>query len=157
MNIVVGSDKNGYAIKEELAAILREQGHTVFDVGTTDLNDPKPHTVTAPAAAKMIQSGQADRGILICGTGMGMAIAANKHRGVYAAVVESVYAAEYCRKINNANILCFGAFIVGAGMAKEMVEKFMTTEFMQDFPQWRIDFCGGQQKILEEYEYEVFK
>jgi len=71
--------------------------------------------------------------------------------------VESVYAAEYCRKINNANILCFGAFIVGAGMAKEMVEKFMTTEFMQDFPQWRIDFCGGQQKILEQYEYEVFK
>ena len=139
MNIVVGSDKNGYALKEEVAAMLREQGHVVYDVGTTDLNDPKPHT------------------ILFCGTGMGSSIAANKHKGIYAAVVESLYSAEYCRKINNANIMCTGSFIVGTAMAKEMVNIFLNTEFMQDFPQWRIEFCGGQQKILQQLEEELFK
>ena len=157
MNIVVGSDKNGYALKEEVAAMLREQGHVVYDVGTTDLNDPKPHTIAAPAAAKMIQSGQAERGFLFCGTGMGMSIAANKHKGIYAAVVESLYSAEYCRKINNANIMCTGSFIVGTAMAKEMVNIFLNTEFMQDFPQWRIEFFGGQQKILQQLEEELFK
>lgn len=157
MNIVIGSDKMGFPLKEALIAMLQEQGHHVTDVGTTDVENPRPHTVAAPAAAKLIQSGQADKGILICGTGMGMSIAANKNKGIYAAVVESVYAAEYCRKINNANILCMGAFIVGEAMAKEMVNKFLTTEFMQDFPEWRVQFCGGQQKILEAYEEEIFK
>lgn len=157
MNIAVGSDKKGYDLKQEIAAMLKEMGHTVYDVGTTDLDDPKPHTITAPNVARMIQSGEADRGFLFCGTGMGMAITANKNKGIYAAVVESVYAAEYARKINNANVLCMGAFIVGTDMAKEMVQKFLETEFMQDFPQWRIDFCGGQQKILEQYEEDVFK
>ena len=157
MNIVVGADRKGYELKEEIAAMLRDMGHVVYDVGTTEPETPRPHTVTAPAAAKMIQSGQAERGFLFCGTGMGMAILANKHKGVYAAVVESLYAAEYCRKINDANILCMGAFIVGAEMAKEMAQIFLKTEFMQDFPQWRIDFCGGQQKILQEYEDTVLK
>ena len=157
MNIVVGSDKNGYPLKEEIAAMLREQGHTVFDVGTTDLDSPRPHTVTAPAAAKMIQEGKAERGFLFCGTGMGMSIMANKHKGIYAAVVESCYAAEYCRKINDANIMCVGAFIVGTGMAKEMANIFINTEFMQDFPQWRIDFCGGKKKIVKQLEEDLFK
>lgn len=157
MNIVIGADVKGMALKEEIAAMLKDLGHTVFDVGTTDPGNPRPHTVTAPAAAEMIQSGRAERGFLFCGTGMGMSIAANKNKGIYAAVVESVYAAEYCRKINNANILCMGAFIVGAEMAKEMAVKFLETDFMQDFPQWRIDFCGGQQKILQDYEETVFR
>ncbi len=86
-----------------------------------------------------------------------MSILANKHKGIYAAVTESVYAAEYSRRINNANILCIGAFIVGTEMAKEMVKIFLQTKFMQDFPRWRVDFCGGQQKILESYEETVFK
>ena len=157
MNIVIGADAKGFALKEEIAAMLRGMGHTVFDVGTTDPAAPRPHTVTAPAAAEMIRSGRAERGFLFCGTGMGMAIAANKNKGIYAAVVESVYAAEYCRKINDANILCMGAFIVGVEMAKEMAVRFLETAFMQDFPQWRIDFCGGQQKILQDYEEKVFR
>ncbi len=157
MNIVVGSDAKGFELKEAIAEMLREQGHTVFDVGTTDLAEPRPHTVTAPAAAKMIQSGEADKGFLFCGTGMGMSIVANKHKGVYAAVVESLYSAEYARKINDANIMCTGAFIVGVEMAKEMVNTFLKTEFMQDFPQWRVDFCGGQQKIVKQLEDELFK
>lgn len=157
MKIVIGSDKMGYGLKEAVKAMLTEQGHEVMDVGTTDIEQPKPHTVTAPAAAKAIQTGEAERGILICGTGMGMSIAANKQKGVYASVVESVYAAEYCRKINNANVLCMGAFILGETMAKEMVNVFLTTDFTQDFPEWRVEFVTKQQEILASYEEEQFR
>lgn len=157
MKLVIGSDKAGYELKETLKLVLKEQGHQVMDVGTMDIENPRPHTVTAPAAARIIQSGEAERGILICGTGMGMAIAANKNKGIYASVVESVYAAEYCRKINDANVLCMGAFIVGGTMAKDMVDAFLNTEFVEGFPQWRIDFLMNQKRILENHEKAVFK
>lgn len=157
MKIVIGSDKAGYALKESIKSMLTEQGHQIIDVGTTDLEAPRPHTVTGPAAAALIQSKEADRGILICGTGMGMAIAANKNKGISAAVVESVYAAEYCRKINDANVLCMGAFIVGEAMAKEMTEVFLNTAFVQDFPEWRVDFLTEQREILAAHEEKVFR
>lgn len=157
MKIVIGSDKVGYHLKEAIKAMLEEQGHQIMDVGTVDLESPRPHTMTGPAAAKMIQSGQAEKGILICGTGMGMAIAANKNKGVYAAVVESIYAAEYCRKINDANVLCMGAFIIGETMAKDIVDRFLSTEFVEDFPQWRVDFLTEQKRIMAEYEEKTFR
>ncbi|MCI9007596.1 MAG: RpiB/LacA/LacB family sugar-phosphate isomerase [Lachnospiraceae bacterium] len=157
MKIVIGSDKVGYSLKESIKAMLTEQGYEVTDVGTVDPEQPRPHTLTGPAAAKMLQSGQAERGILICGTGMGMAIAANKNKGVYAAVVESVYAAEYCRKINDANILCMGAFLIGETMAKDIVNRFLSTAFVEDFPQWRADFLTEQKKVMADHEEKVFR
>lgn len=156
MKIVIGSDKAGFQLKERIKKLLTEQGHAVNDVGTVDTDHPRPHTVTAPAAAKEIMKGEAEKGILICGTGMGMSIVANKHKGIYAAVVESVYAAEYCRKINDANILCIGAFIVGETMAAEMVNTFLNTGFVQDFPQWRVEFLQGQNETLRNYEEKQF-
>ena len=157
MKIVVGSDKAGYLLKESIIEMLKEQGHESLDVGTTEPEQPRPHNVTGPAAAELLKSGKAERGILICGTGMGMAMAANKNKGVYAAVVESVYTAEYGRKINDANVLCLGAFLVGETMAKEMVNVFLKTEFVQDFPKWRVDFLTKQKEILETHEEQVFK
>lgn len=157
MKIVIGSDKAGYLLKESVKEMLTGQGHEVTDVGTTDPEAPKPHMVTGPAAAWRIQSGEAERGILICGTGMGMSMAANKNKGIYAAVVESVYGAEYCRKINDANVLCLGAFIVGEAMAKEMVNVFLETEFVQDFPKWRVDFLTEQKEVLKAHEEKVFR
>ncbi|MCI8586946.1 MAG: RpiB/LacA/LacB family sugar-phosphate isomerase [Lachnospiraceae bacterium] len=157
MKIVVGSDKAGYPLKESIIEMLKVQGHEILDAGTTDPEQPRPHNVTGPAAAELLKSGEAERGILICGTGMGMAMAANKNKGVYAAVVESVYAAEYSRKINDANVLCLGAFLVGETMAKEMVNVFLKTEFVQDFPEWRVDFLTKQKEILETHEEQVFK
>ena len=156
MKLLIGSDKAGFAIKEALIPYLEEKGHQVIDVGTTDLNDPHSHNVTGIAAAAAIRSGRAEKGILICGTGMGMSIAANKKEGIYAACVESVYAAKYCRLINDANILCFGAFVVGESMAKEMADAFLETDFLQDFPQWRIDYLTQQKQILQEHERRVF-
>lgn len=157
MKIVIGSDKAGYQLKESIKEMLAGQGHEITDVGTTDPEVPRPHNVTGPAAAALIQSGKAERGILICGTGMGMSMAANKNKGVYAAVVESVYAAEYSRKINDANIVCMGAFLVGETMAKEMVNVFLRTGFVEDFPQWRVDFLTKQKEILADHEEQVFK
>lgn len=157
MKIVMGSDKAGYQLKESMKEMLIRQEHEILDVGTTDPESPKPHNITAPAAAALIQSGEAQRGILICGTGMGMSIAANKNKGIYATVAESVYTAEYSRKINDANILCLGAFVVGEAMAKEMVEVFLKTGFLEDFPQWRVDFLTRQKEILKAHEEQVFK
>lgn len=156
MKLVIGSDKAGFALKEAIKEMLEEEGYEVRDVGTKEIDMPRPHTITAPAAAGEILDGKAERGILICGTGMGMSIAANKHKGIYAAVVESVYGAEYCRKINDANVLCMGAFIVGEAMAKEMVHVFLNTAFIQGFPQWRAEFLQEQKKLLENIEKENF-
>lgn len=157
MKVVIGADKAGYQLKETIRERLLEAGHEVEDVGTCQMSEPRPHTVTAPAAAKAILANEADRGILICGTGMGMSIVANKHKGIYAAVVESVYAAEYCRKINDANVLCLGAFIVGSEMAIEIVHTFLETGFVQEFPKWRVDFLKGQSEILKEFEEQQFQ
>jgi ribose 5-phosphate isomerase B len=157
MKIAIGADKNGIKLREALIEYLTNKGHEIIDFGTVDVNEPKPHTVAAPAVARAIQKGEAERGILICGTGMGMSIVANKFKGIYAAVVESVYAAEYCRKINDANVLCFGAFIVGEVMAKEMVDVFLETDFVEGFEQWRIDFLNQQMKVLSQLEDETFK
>lgn len=157
MKLVIGSDKAGFKLKESIMQMLVQQGHEIEDVGTVNEDDPKPHTLTAPAAARQIAAKKAERGILICGTGMGMAITANKYKGIYAAVTESVYSAEYCRKINDANILCIGAFIVGETMAKEMVNTFLRTDFVQGFPAWRSEFLHGQNKLLAEIEKENFK
>ena len=86
-----------------------------------------------------------------------MSITANKFRSVRAAVVESQYAAMYSRKINDANVLCLGGFIIGATMGCEIVDTFLSTEFVQDFPQWRVDFLNGQKKVLNELEARNFK
>ena len=129
MKIVIGCDKGGLRLKQPIMDALREEGHEIIEVGTMSLEQIVPHSQTAHAAAEVIQRGEAEMGILICGTGMGMSICANKHKGIYAAVVESVYAAEYSRKINNANVLCMGARVVGSGLAVDMVDLFLDTEF----------------------------
>jgi len=157
MNIVIGADKGGFYLKEAVADMLREHGHNITDAGTLSLERPCTYTITAQKAAGMIQNGKADKGLLFCGTGMGMSMVANKFKGVYAAVVESVYAAEYCRKINNANILCMGGFIIGETMAKDMVRVFLDTNFVQDFPDWRVEFLTEQKKLMEELENKMFK
>ena len=154
MKILIGADKGGFALKEAVAAHLREQGVELEDVGTLSLSEPKTFTEIARTVGGRISGGEAKRGILLCGTGMGMAITANKFPGVYAAVVESQYAAMYSRKINDANVLCRGGFIVGPTMACEIADTFLHTEFTEGFPQWRVDFLHTQREALREIERE---
>ena len=106
--IFIGSDKSGFLLKETIKQYLIEQNYQVSDIGTLDEEKPLPFFEVAKKGAELIQNHTFEKGILICGTGMGMSIVANKHEGVYAAACESVYAAEKCRAINDANILCMG-------------------------------------------------
>lgn len=134
MKIVIAADPFAVSLKKSIAAYLKEKGHEVIDVGSTE-DKEIPYYECGPVACKAVQQGKADRAVLMCGTGMGMAIVANRFKGVTASVVESVFAAKMCRVINNANVLCLGAMIWGDWMAKEAVEVFLTTNLADGMPQ----------------------
>jgi len=133
MRIAIGSDKFGFEIKEEIKKMLIENGHEVTDHGTLTEDAPRPHAEVAALVAKEIQQKKADRGMLFCGTGMGMALTANKFKGVYAGLVESVFAAEQCRLINNCNVLCMGGRIMSKYMAVLAASAFLSAGFATGF------------------------
>ena len=133
MKIVVGSDPWGFELKTVIKTHLTTQGHEVIDMGGQTANDEQPYWETAASAARAIQNGKAERGILFCGTGMGMAIVANKFKGIVASVVESDVTAKLCRAINNANILTMGGLIVTPFIATKAVDAFLTTAHTEGF------------------------
>jgi len=135
--ILIGSDKSGYFLKEAIKAYLLENGYAAEDAGPYGTEEARPYYVTADAAAKRIAAGEFERGILICGTGMGMAIVANKYPGVYAAVCENTFAAEKARAINDANVLTMGAWITGEFVGCEMARIFLKTGFTENLEDWR--------------------
>ena len=131
MKIAIGSDKSGFPAKEAIKAYLTEAGVAFDDLGTTDLEQ------VASEIAPLVQNGTYDKAVLICGTGAGMSVVANKYKGVYAVACEGVYSAKVSRAINNANVLCMGGWIVGPEMAVEMVKTFLATDWCQDLEDWR--------------------
>ena len=139
MKIAIGSDKSGFAVKEAVKAYLAESGADFDDLGTVDLNDVHPYYRVASEVAPLVQQGKYERAVLICGTGAGMCVVANKFKGVYAVACEGVYAAKMARAINNANVLAMGGWIVGPEMAVEMVKTFLATEWCQDLEDWRAE------------------
>jgi len=153
--LIIGADGSGYELKEAVKAYLNEAGISYDDVGAQSLEDSVPYYTTACRAAKGISEGSYEKGLLFCGTGMGMSIIANKHKGIYASVVESVYAAEKCRAINNSNILCMGGFIVGSEMAIEMVKTFLKTEFTENMGGFK-DFLKQAYADIQNMENELF-
>lgn len=155
MKIALGSDKSGFNLKEVIKVYLINLGYNVSDVGTQDLENGIAYVDVAPRVVKLVQSGEANKGILCCGTGMGMAIVANKYKGIYASVVESVYAAKKCRAINNANVLTMGAWIIAPEMACDIVNAFLNTEYFQDLENWRRDFLKSSFKKILELEKNI--
>ena len=156
MKIAIGSDKSGFAVKEAVKAWLAETGADFADLGTVDLNDVHPYYRVASEVAPLVRDGSYDRAILICGTGAGMCVVANKFRGVYAVACESIYAAKMARAINNASILCMGDWIVGPEMAVEMVKTFLATDWCQDLEDWRAENMhkfAAQVDAIEEGVY----
>ncbi len=137
MKLAIGSDKSGFAVKEAVKAWLKENGYDADDLGTVDLNDVHPYYRVASEVAPKVQDGTYEKAVLICGTGAGMSVVANKFKGVYAVACEGVYSAKMARAINNANILCMGGWIVGPEMAVEMTKTFLATEWCQDLEDWR--------------------
>ena len=126
--IAIGSDHGGYLLKKENKKHLKEKGYEFKDFGT-DSTASCDYPVYAEKVCRAVQSGECEKGILICGTGIGMSMCANKCKGIRAAVCGDHFSAEFTRKHNNANVLCLGARVIGAGVAMQLVDIFLTTEY----------------------------
>ncbi len=129
--IYIGSDHGGYALKLEVIEHLKNRGIEVTDIGC-DSEASCDYPVYAKKVTDAIKDGSADLGILICGTGIGMSMAANKESGIRAALCHDVFSAKATREHNNANILCLGARVVGPGLALMIIDTFIDTSFSQD-------------------------
>lgn len=129
--IVLGADHGGFELKNHIAGHLTSLGYEVIDVGTNS-SDSCDYPVFASRACQKVQSGEAELGILVCGTGIGMSMAANKHRGIRAACCSDTFSARLTRLHNNANVLCIGARVVGHGLALDLVNEFVGAEFEGD-------------------------
>ena len=126
--IAVGSDHGGYGLKQEIIGYLEEKGIEYKDYGCYD-ESPCDYPVFGKKAAQAVVSGECEKGILICGTGIGISIAANKIKGVRAALCHDVFSAKATREHNDANMLAMGARVVGPGLALMIVDTFLNTEF----------------------------
>ena len=136
--IALGCDHGGYGLMQEIKAHLEKRGLKYRDFGTySDASCDYPEY--ARAAAKAVASGECERGIVICGTGIGMSIAANKIKGIRAALCADSFSTRFTRMHNNSNVMCMGARTLGCGLACELAEIFLTTEFEGGRHQRRID------------------
>lgn len=126
--LAIGCDHGGYELKKEILAYLDREGIAYLDFGcdsTASVNYPE----YAARVCGAIQRGECYRGILVCGTGIGMSMAANKHKGIRAACCSDTFSARMTRMHNDANVLCLGGRVIGAGLALDMVRLFLETEF----------------------------
>ena len=128
MRVAIGADHGGFELKEYLKKICQDKGIETADLGTYSTESCDYPLIADKVAAEIIRGG-ADFGVLICGTGIGISISANKVKGIRAACCSDCYSAEMTRRHNDANILCFGGRVVGPGLAQKMVELFLKTEF----------------------------
>ncbi len=146
LKIAIGCDPNAQKEKEHIIDYINKNNYgKVTDFGSED-------TVYAHVAievAEKVANGEYDRGILICGTGIGMSIAANKVKGAYAALVYDIYSAQRSRLSNDANIICMGAFTTGEKTREGMVKEFLTNEFVPN--------CPSQKKVDAYKEYDLNK
>lgn len=131
VQIVIGCDNAAVSLKKEIVEFLSLQGVAVEDVGVSTQSDDTVYPeVAARLAQSIIGSGYSKKGILLCGTGIGMAIAANKFQGIYAAQVHDVYSAERACLSNNANVITMGARVIGPELAKKLVAEWLPLEFV---------------------------
>ena len=145
MKIAIACDHGGYELKETLKAHLAALGHQVEDFGTNS-TDSCDYPDFAVPAAERVAGGDCDRGVLICTTGIGMSIAANKVRGIRCALCHDPLSASLTRRHNDTNVLAMGAGIIGPSLAKEILEVWLTTEFEGGRHQRRVDKIMAQEK-----------
>ncbi len=138
MKISIACDHGAYELKEHLRAYLAKQGHQVTDCGTNSTESCDYPDFARPAA-QLVADGKCDRGVVLCTTGIGMSITANKVKGVRCALCHEPYSAEMTRRHNDANVLAMGAGMVGKFMAERIVDVFLTTEFEGGRHQRRVD------------------
>lgn len=128
MKIVVGSDHAGFPLKQEIAGLLRDEGHEVLDVGTHS-TAPVDYPDSAEAVGRAVAEGRAERGVLVCGSGVGASVAANKVRGVRAAICHDVYSAHQGVEHDDMNVLVLGGRIIGPALASELVRAYVSARY----------------------------
>lgn len=128
MKVALGSDHGGYELKETIKSYLEDKGISVLDLGTHSTASVD-YPIYGLAVGSAVIAGEADFGIAVCGTGLGISIAANKVPGIRAAVCTETYSARMAREHNNANVLALGGRVTGVGLAQDIVEVFLQTEF----------------------------
>ena len=138
LRIAIGSDHGGYEYKEQIVSHLKEKGYECVDVGTYS-TDSCDYPVIARAVTTKITTGEADRGILICGTGIGMSIVANKVKGIRAALCGDTFSARASRAHNNSNVLCLGERVIGINLAMDIVDIWLESKFEGGRHQRRVD------------------
>ncbi|MHC8509518.1 MAG: ribose 5-phosphate isomerase B [Rhodospirillales bacterium] len=126
--VAIACDHAGLPLKQELQKVLEAEGRTVIDLGV-NAADSVDYPDYAEALAKALKDGRAERGVLVCGSGIGMSIAANRHPHIRAALAHDALSAEMTRRHNDANVICFGARMTGADVAKHALKIFLNTEF----------------------------
>lgn len=153
--IIVASDRAGFTLKEAVKEHLTELGYEVTDVGSKDTGDGgMAYWQAAKNLAPCVSSGEFERGILVCGTGMGMSIVANKYPNVYAALCENTFCAHNCRAVNNANVLAMGGWITPPYTGIAITDTFLNTEFLDGVTEWQTEnlpiFLGEVKNIEKE-------
>lgn len=138
MKISIGSDHGGYLLKEHIKKYLADKGHECVDCGCDSL-DSCDYPIYGAAAARMVADGSCERGIVICTTGIGISISANKIKGIRCALCSEPLSAEMTRRHNDANMLSMGAGLIGSNMAERIVDTFLNTEFEGGRHQRRVD------------------
>lgn len=131
MRIALGSDHAGYSMKEHLAAWLAESGHAVYDLGTHS-EDPVDYPDYSASVARAVLDGRADRGIIVCGSGAGACIAANKLAGIRAGVAHDAYTARQMVEHDDVNVLCLGSRVIGPALAETVVQTFIEARFSRE-------------------------
>ena len=138
LRIAIGSDHGGYEYKEQIVSYLKEKGYECVDVGTYS-TDSCDYPVIARAVTTKITTGEADSGILVCGTGIGMSIVANKVKGIRAALCGDTFSARASRAHNNSNVLCLGERVIGINLAMDIVDIWLESKFEGGRHQRRVD------------------
>ena len=129
MKIALSCDHGGFELKEAIRAHLEEQGVEYHDFGTYAAGEPQDYPYAALKACNAVVAGECQRAVLVCGTGIGISMAANKVKGIRAACCSDYFSAKYTRLHNDANALCLGGRVLGPGLALELVDVFLNTEF----------------------------
>jgi ribose 5-phosphate isomerase B len=148
MRIALGNDHAGFSLKEHVRCVLEGLGHEVLDVGTTSA-EPVDFPDIAKAVSAPVRAGDAERGVLACGTGVGASIAANKIAGIRASVAHETYTARQAVEHDDVNVVCLGAWLIGPAIATQVLEEFLAARFSTD------PDCRRRVQMLHDMEHDM--
>lgn len=157
MKLAIASDFAGFSLKEEVKAHLVQLGHEVIDVGQQTAEDTVVYVDAAANVARAVQNGSCQRGVVMCGTGGGVSVLANKFKGIYCVACESLFTAPKSAVLNHANVLAMGGRVIAPANACEMVDAWLEAGFCGGFEPERANFVGGLFARLQQIEAENFK